>query len=106
MALHPMGLHWRQLSLTDTRINWSAAALKQRVCSLAGCRAGGSGESRRTPAEILYSWGRLAFSTRQDPLPCSNIPSLPLGEPADEISIAATPDEPFPTAWEGGRAAP
>lgn len=86
-------------------INWTAAALKQHVCSLAGCRAGGSGESRRTPAEILYSWGRLAFSTRQDPLPCSNIPSLPLGKPADEISIAVTPDKPFPRAWQGGRAA-
>lgn len=60
----------------------------------------------RTPAEILYSWGRLAFSTRQDPLPCSNIPSLPLGEPADEISIAVTPDQPFPGAWQGCRAAP
>lgn len=60
----------------------------------------------RTPAEILYSWGRLAFSTRQEPLPCSNIPSLPLGEPADEISIALTPDEPFPGAWQGFGAAP
>jgi len=87
-------------------INWTAAALKKHVCSLAGCRAGGSGESRRTPAEILYSWGRLAFSTRRDPLPCSNIPSLPLGEPADEISIAVTPEKPFPGAWQGGTAAP
>lgn len=77
----------------------------KEVCLLLG-RAGGSGESLRTPAEILYSWGRLAFSTRQDPLPCSNIPSLPLGEPADEISIAVTLDKPFTRAWEGGRAAP
>lgn len=82
----------------------SATALK-KCCLLLG-RAGGSGESQRTPAEILYSWGRLAFSTRQEPLPCSNIPSLPLGEPADEISIAVTLDQPFPGAWEGGRAAP
>lgn len=77
----------------------------KEVCLLLG-RAGGSGESQRTPAEILYSWGRLAFSTRQGPLPCSNIPSLPLGEPADEISIAVTLDKPFTGAWEGGRAAP
>lgn len=91
--------------LLGPAINWTAAALKKCVCSLAGCRAGGSGESWRTPAEILYSWGRLAFSTRQDPLPCSNIPSLPLGKPADEISIAVTPAKPFPGAWEGSRAA-
>lgn len=77
----------------------------KEVCLLLG-RAGGSGESQRTPAEILCSWGRLAFSTRQDPLPCSNIPSLPLGEPADEISIVLTPAKPFTRAWEGGRAAP
>lgn len=77
----------------------------KEVCLLLG-RAGGSGESQRTPAEIPYSWGRLAFSTRQEPLPCSNIPSLPLGEPADEISIAVTPAKPSTRAWEGGRAAP
>lgn len=102
-ALCPMEPGWGQLPLTRTAANWSATALKK--CLLLG-RAGGSGESQRTPAEIPYSWGRLAFSTRQEPLPCSNIPSLPLGEPADEISIALTLDKPSTRAWEGSRAAP
>lgn len=49
------------------------------------------GRCQRPPAEILYSWGRLAFSTRPEPLPSSNMLSLPLGEPADEISIDSDP---------------